>query len=98
MPHQQDEPVVNDEALISPEEAAALLGLVDDDGKPRPRAIYELARTRARDPLPAFRVGKYLRLRRSELLEWTERQRVRPRQPTSRFPSSKTNASGGVAH
>ena len=59
------------EPLLTPEQVADMLAIGGA------AAVYELTRARARDPLPALRVGKYLRVRRSELLEWLERQRVR---------------------
>lgn len=59
------------EPLLTPEQVAEVLAV---DGV---AAVYELTRARARDPLPALRVGKYLRVRPSELHEWLERQRVR---------------------
>ena len=65
------------EPLIGPETIAAVLELRDASGKPRVSAVYELSRRRARDPLPVFRVGKYLRAWPSEIREWLERQRVR---------------------
>jgi hypothetical protein len=39
--------------------------------------VYELARPRARDPLPVMKIGKYLRIPRREFVAWLERQRVR---------------------
>lgn len=72
MPH----PDVLDEPLLPPEGVATMLTLISGN-KPNVAAVYELTRTRARDPLPALRVGKYLRFRRSEVLAWLERQRVR---------------------
>jgi excisionase family DNA binding protein len=59
------------EPLLGPAEVAELLGLRG------PAAVYELVRARARDTLPAFKIGKYLRFRRSELVAWVERQRLR---------------------
>jgi len=41
-------------------------------------AIYELMRSkdRTRPPLPGYRVGKYLRFRRSEVTAWFDARRV----------------------
>jgi excisionase family DNA binding protein len=57
------------EPLVGPAEVAEMLGLT------RPACVYELVRHRARDPLPAFRIGKYLRFKGSEVVAWLERQR-----------------------
>lgn len=49
--------------ILTPEEAAALLrvGII---------WVHEKCRSRAKNPLPHHRVGKFLRFRRSELLKW----------------------------
>jgi predicted DNA-binding transcriptional regulator AlpA len=45
--------------------------------------VYEHTRRKTRrdskwirDPIPGFRLGKYWRFRRAEILEWLERQRL----------------------
>ena len=53
------------ESLLTVREAAAVLNL-------QPRYIYELVRRRE---LPAIRVGKYVRVRRTDLHDWLERHR-----------------------
>jgi excisionase family DNA binding protein len=52
--------------IITPEECAALLRV-------SPSFIYEKCRARQRNPLPAHRIGRYLRFRRSEVLDWFDR-------------------------
>lgn len=38
--------------------------------------VYERTRRRSSDRLPGFRLGKYWRFRKAEVLSWLERQRV----------------------
>jgi excisionase family DNA binding protein len=52
--------------IITPGECAALLRVNES-------WIYEKCRTRQRNPLPAHRIGRYLRFRRSEVLAWFDR-------------------------
>jgi excisionase family DNA binding protein len=52
--------------ILTPEEVAALLRV-------SPNFIYEKCRARQRNPLPAHRIGRYLRFRRSEVLAWFDR-------------------------
>lgn len=67
-----------DDPLLTPEAVAAALVLYEDDGTtPKVAAVYELTRRRTTNRLPAFRVGKHLRIRRSELLAWLEESRER---------------------
>lgn len=49
--------------ILTPEEVAELLRV-------QPSFVYEKCRRRAKNPLPAHRIGKYLRFVRSEVLEW----------------------------
>ena len=55
--------------ILTPEEAAALLrmGVI---------WVKEKCRSRAKNPLPHHRAGKFLRFRRSELLKWFDEQLV----------------------
>lgn len=54
-------------------------------GKPKP-AIYKLSMEKNRindpDPLPCYKYGKFLRFKRSELQDWTNR-RLKPREDMS---------------
>ena len=66
-----------DDPLLTPEAVASALALYEDDGTtPKVAAVYELTRRRTANPLPALRVGKYLRIRKSELLSWLEARRI----------------------
>lgn len=49
--------------ILTPDEVAALLRV-------SLTWVYEKSRRRSRDPLPAHRIGRYLRFRRSEVLAW----------------------------
>ncbi|MEO6026654.1 MAG: hypothetical protein ABIR79_07310 [Candidatus Binatia bacterium] len=59
---------VLDDPLLTPELITLALSL------PNVAAVYELTRKRTRDPLPAFLVGKYLRVRRSQFRSWVDRR------------------------
>lgn len=56
------------EPLLTVEQTCELLNLSR-------RCVYELVQRRA---IPCYRVSKYLRFRRAELLEWLARKRVPP--------------------
>jgi excisionase family DNA binding protein len=45
--------------------------------------IYAKSRRRQRNPLPTFRIGRYLRFSRTAVLAWLEKQQV---------PASKVQA------
>ncbi len=49
--------------ILTVEEVAALL-------KVTPNFIHEKCRSRAKNPLPVHRIGRYLRFTRSEVIEW----------------------------
>lgn len=49
--------------ILTPEEVAGILRV-------SLTWVYEKSRRRARDPLPAHRIGRYIRFRRSEVLAW----------------------------
>lgn len=38
--------------------------------------VYERTRSRARNRIPGFRLGKYWRFREADLLAWIERQKA----------------------
>ncbi len=57
--------------LLTPEEVRDLLRLDDV------RAVYELTRQRAANPLPSVRIGKYLRFAEADLAAWIDAQRGR---------------------
>lgn len=38
--------------------------------------VYEHTRRRSIDRIPGFRLGKYWRFRKADVLDWVERQRV----------------------
>lgn len=42
--------------------------------KVSPRVVYGLTRTRSRNPIPFFRIGKVLRFNWLSVSEWLERQ------------------------
>ncbi len=63
--------------IITPEECAALLRVNES-------WIYEKCRRRSRDPLPAHRIGRYLRFRRSEVLDWFDRTVSTPKKTRGR--------------
>jgi len=52
--------------ILTPEDVAALLRV-------SPSWVHEKCRNRSRDPLPAHRIGRYLRFSRSEVLDWFAR-------------------------
>ena len=52
-----------DNEILTVDEVAALL-------KVKPSFVHEKCRRRAKNPLPAHKVGKYLRFRRSEVESW----------------------------
>jgi excisionase family DNA binding protein len=53
--------------ILTPEECAALLRV-------RPSFIYAKSRKRQRNPLPVYRIGRYLRFIRAAVLAWLEGQ------------------------
>jgi excisionase family DNA binding protein len=56
------------DSLLTVEEVAELLRV--------PRSwVYERTRKRAFDRIPGFRLGKYWRFRRADVLAWLDRQR-----------------------
>lgn len=59
----------NAERLLTVEEVAALLQVP-------PSWVYGRTRGRAVNRLPGYRLGKYWRYRRGEVLAWLERQRA----------------------
>jgi excisionase family DNA binding protein len=61
--------VANDDALLGVEDVAEIL-------KVPPSWVYEHTRKRTVDRIPGFRLGKYWRFRRSDVLAWLERQKV----------------------
>ncbi|HLW82566.1 MAG TPA: helix-turn-helix domain-containing protein [Candidatus Acidoferrales bacterium] len=59
----------NGEALLSIEDVAEILKLPVS-------WVYDRTRRRSLDRIPGFRLGKYWRFRRAEIMEWIERQRA----------------------
>jgi excisionase family DNA binding protein len=53
--------------IITPEECAALLRVA-------PSWIYAKSRRRQRNPLPVYRIGRYLRFSKAAVLAWLEGQ------------------------
>jgi excisionase family DNA binding protein len=53
--------------ILTPEECAALLRVSEG-------WVYAKTRRRQRNPLPCFRIGRYLRFSRSAVLAWLETQ------------------------
>ena len=64
-------PVVYDSDLATVEEIAAFLRVPNS-------WIYERTRRRGMERMPHFKLGKYLRFSRVEVLEWVQRQRRIP--------------------
>ncbi len=55
--------------ILTPEELAALLRVT-------PAWIHEKVRRRAQNPLPALRIGRYIRFRRSDVIAWLDGTRA----------------------
>ena len=55
--------------ILTPEELAALLRVT-------PAWIHEKTRCRAKNPLPALRIGRYIRFRRSDVIAWLDGTRA----------------------
>jgi excisionase family DNA binding protein len=53
--------------ILTPKEVAAMLRVA-------PSWIYAKSRRRQRNPLPVFRIGRYLRFSRAAVLAWLEKQ------------------------
>jgi excisionase family DNA binding protein len=53
--------------ILTPEETAELLRV-------SLTWLYEKSRRRQRNPLPVHRIGRYLRYRRTEVLQWFDAQ------------------------
>jgi len=53
--------------ILTPEETAELLRV-------SLTWLYEKSRRRQRNPLPVHRIGRYLRYRRTEILQWFDEQ------------------------
>ena len=67
----QDADVVCDAELATVDEIAALLRVPNS-------WVYERTRRRGIERMPHFKLGKYLRFSRGEVLEWVQRQRRIP--------------------
>lgn len=52
--------------IITPEECALLLRV-------QLSWVYEKSRSRSRDPLPCHRIGRYIRFKKSEVMQWFDR-------------------------
>jgi predicted DNA-binding transcriptional regulator AlpA len=52
--------------ILTPEDVAALFRVSES-------WVHEKCRRRSCDPLPAHRIGRYLRFRRSEVFAWFDR-------------------------
>jgi len=57
--------VDNTTEILTPEDVAALLRVSES-------WVYEKARRRCRDPLPCFRIGRYIRFSRAAVMKWLE--------------------------
>jgi excisionase family DNA binding protein len=55
--------------ILTPEELAALLRVT-------PSWVNEKTRRRAKNPLPALRIGRYIRFRRSDVIAWLDGTRA----------------------
>jgi len=66
-----DSPVICDDDFATVEEIAAFLRVPNS-------WVYERTRRRGIERLPHFKIGKYLRFSRGEVLEWVQRQRRIP--------------------
>jgi excisionase family DNA binding protein len=63
--------ITNTQDILTPEEVAALLRV--------PQSwIYAKSRRRQRNPLPTYRIGRYLRFSRAAVLAWLEKQGNQP--------------------
>ena len=63
--------------ILTPEEVAELLRV--------PKSwVYEKTRDRQRNPLPVFRIGRYLRFDRSEVIAWLQSTKTVPIKSTRR--------------
>jgi excisionase family DNA binding protein len=63
--------ITNTQDILTPEEVAALLRV--------PQSwIYAKSRRRQRNPLPTYRIGRYLRFSRTAVLAWLEKQGNQP--------------------
>jgi excisionase family DNA binding protein len=56
--------------ILTPQEVASMLRVA-------PSWIYAKSRRRQRNPLPVFRIGRYLRFSRAAVLAWLEKQSSR---------------------
>jgi len=65
-------------ALSAPSDSHALLSIQDvaEMLKLPVSWVYERTRRRGSDRIPGYRLGKYWRFRRDEVLAWLERQRT----------------------
>lgn len=57
--------MLTNEQILTPEEVAALLRVSES-------WVYEKSRRRCRDPLPCFRIGRYIRFSRAAVMKWLE--------------------------
>jgi len=57
--------VLTNEQILTPEEVASLLRVSES-------WVYEKSRRRCRDPLPCFRIGRYIRFSRAAVMNWLE--------------------------
>jgi predicted DNA-binding transcriptional regulator AlpA len=63
---------VSIEQLLTPEQVAVIFQVA-------PSWVYEKSRRRCKDPLPALRVGRYLRFRKSDIDRFIESTAPAPR-------------------
>ncbi len=57
--------MLTNEEILTPEEVASLLRVSES-------WVYEKSRRRCRDPLPCFRIGRYIRFSRAAVMNWLE--------------------------
>lgn len=55
--------------ILTPEDLAALLHVT-------PSWVHEKCRARSRNPLPVLRIGRYIRFRWSQVIEWLDGART----------------------
>ena len=63
--------------ILTPEQVADLFQV-------SPSWLYEKSRRRQKNPLPVHRIGRYLRYKRSEILEWFDAQGAPARKAVAR--------------
>ncbi len=87
---QSNPAVLSPEDIINPKELAARLKVPES-------WVFEKTRKRQKNPLPAFRIGRYIRFSWSAVAAWLESTSPKPKGRLGRYPQQPGNPGPGQA-